>query len=262
MKRTGILIYGVISYFAFFGSFLYLIGFTGNLIVPKGIDGELVVPLWQAVLTNVSLILLFGVQHSIMARAWFKEWWLKMIPEAMERSTFVLFSSLALVIMFYFWQPLGGIVWEIESPFIVGILWATFALGYALVFISSFLINHFDLFGLRQVWLNFRRKPYTHLAFGTPFLYKIVRHPLYFGILLAFWSAGTMSVTRFLFATVFTIYTLKAIQWEEKDLMTHFGDLYRKYAEQVPMIIPSFFNKRSKEPVYKSIAKKNEQEMI
>ena len=262
MKRTGFLIYGVLSYFAFFGSFLYLIGFTGNLLVPKGIDGELVVPLWQGVLTNISLILLFGVQHSIMARAWFKEWWTKMIPEAMERSTFVLFASLALVTMFYFWQPLGGIVWEIENPFIVGVLWGTFALGYALVLASSFLINHFDLFGLRQVWLNFRGKPYTDLPFNTPFFYKYVRHPLYFGILLAFWSASTMSVTRLLFAFVFTAYTLKAIQWEEKDLMTHFGDLYRKYAEQVPMIIPSFFTKKSKEPVYKSIAKKSEKEMI
>lgn len=254
MKRFIILLYGLISYLAFFGSFLYLIGFTGNLVVPKGIDGELTVPLWQAIVTNVGLILLFGVQHSIMARDWFKRWVVRFIPEAIERSTFVLLSSLALVVLFVFWQPLGGIVWQIEQPIIVSILWGGFALGYALVFISSFLINHFDLFGLRQVWLYFQGKPYTSLKFRTPFLYDFVRHPLYFGILLAFWSAGTMSYTRLLFAVVFTVYVIRAIQWEEQGLVREFGDRYRKYAKRVPMIIPKIFIKKRKEPVYKSIA--------
>lgn len=258
MKRIGILIYGVLCYFAFFGSFLYLIGFTGNLLVPKGIDGELSVPLWQAVLTNVSLIVFFGLQHSIMARAWFKKWWTQFIPQPMERSTYVLFSSLALVVLFYFWQPLGGIIWQVENPVMEGVLWATFGLGYTLVLVSSFLINHFDLFGLRQVWLNFQGKPYTHLKFGTPLLYKFVRHPLYFGILLAFWSAHTMSYTRLLFAVVFTVYALKAIQWEEKDLMRDFGDTYRKYADKVPSLIPRLFPKRSNKPVYDSVAKRAE----
>ena len=157
---------------------------------------------------------------------------------------------------------MGGEIWKIENPFVIGVVWALFALGYGLVFISSFLINHFDLFGLRQVWLNFKNKPYTKLKFGTPFLYDYVRHPLYFGVLLAFWSAPTMSLTRFLFTVVFTIYVLRAIRWEENDLLKDFGESYRKYAEKVPMIIPNLFPKKSKEPVYKSIAKAKEGERI
>lgn len=255
MKKIGALLYGILSYTAFFASFSYLIGFTGNVIVPKGIDGPLTVPFWQAILTNIGLIALFGVQHSVMARAWFKKRWLKIIPKPVERSTYVLFSSAALIILFYFWQPMGGIIWQVESPILKAVFWAAFGIGYALVFVSSFLINHFDLFGLRQVWLYFKGKPYTHLEFSTPFLYKYVRHPLYFGVLLAFWSAETMSYTRLLFALVFTVYVIRAIRWEENDLVRFFGDNYRKYAEKVPMILPRFNSKKSEESPFQSIAK-------
>ncbi|MEM6379139.1 MAG: methanethiol S-methyltransferase [Bacteroidota bacterium] len=257
MKRTIFLIYGLLCYFAFFGAFTYLMGFTGNLLVPKGIDGELSVPLWQAIVINLSLIALFGLQHSIMARSWFKKRWTKIIHPAIERSTFVLLSSVALVLLFYFWQPMGGIVWQIEHPFLVGALWATFAFGYALVFASSFAINHFDLFGLRQVWFYFRNKHYEELKFRVPLLYRFVRHPLYLGVLIAFWSAGTMSYTRLFFAVFFTVYTLRAITWEEKDLITHFGETYRKYKKQVPKIIPFRFGKKEAEPKYTSIVPKD-----
>ncbi|MEN0005283.1 MAG: methanethiol S-methyltransferase [Bacteroidota bacterium] len=256
MKRVAVLVYGVVAYLVFFGTFLYLIGFTGNLVVPRGIDGELQVPLWQAILTNVALIALFGAQHSLMARSWFKKWFTQYIPEAAERSTFVLLSSVALLVLFYFWQPIGGVLWSIESPFLHGIILGIFFLGYTIVLVSSFLTNHFDLFGLRQVWLYFRKQPYTLQKFRTPFLYEYVRHPLYFGILLAFWSAPTMSYTRLLFALVFTIYVLKAIQWEEYDLIQQFGDSYRKYIKQVPKILPRLVRRKSTTPAYQNIARR------
>ena len=260
MKRFIFLLYGILCYFVFLGTFSYLIGFTGNILVPKSIDGELSVPIVQALLINFGLILLFAVQHSLMAREAFKKRWTNIIPSAIERSTYVLVSSVALMILFYFWQPLGGIVWQINNPFLVGVLWATFGLGYALVLASSFAINHFDLFGLRQVWLNFQRKPYIPLKFDIPLLYRFVRHPLYLGILIAFWSASTMSYTRLFFAIVFTLYTLRAIQFEEKDLIRHFGDTYRKYKRQVPKLIPIRIRNKHQDPIYTSLAKKEHKE--
>lgn len=257
MKKLAVLLYGFVVYNIFFATFLYLIGFTGNLFVPKGIDGVLDVPLWQAIVTNVLLIILFGLQHSIMARPWFKKWWTKYVPEPIERSTFVLFTVIALIVLFVFWQPMGGTVWAIEDGFLSGILLAIFALGWAIVLISTFMINHFDLFGLRQVWLYFRGKPYTHLPFKLPPFYKFVRHPLYFGFLLALWGAPYMSVTRLLFASGLTLYILMAIRWEEKDLMTVFGEKYRQYKLNVPMIIPSL-TKRWKKPSYETIMKGRE----
>ena len=257
MKRFAVLVYGIICYLAFLGAFLYLIGFTGNVFVPKGIDGPLTGPLWQAILINLGLIALFTLQHSLMARSWFKRWWTQIVPEAMERSTYVLFTSVALAILFYFWQPLGGIIWQFENPAIISILMACFAMGYTIVLISSFMINHFDLFGLRQTWFYFQQKPYSLLKFRTPFLYKYVRHPLYLGLLIAFWAAPVMSVTRLFFVSLFTVYILKAIRWEENDLISIFGDTYRKYAANVPMILPSFISRKKEEPVYQTIAERN-----
>jgi protein-S-isoprenylcysteine O-methyltransferase Ste14 len=258
MKRFAFLLYGVIVYTGFFAAFLYLIGFVGNIIVPKGIDGPLAMPLWQALSINFGLVLLFAVQHSIMARGWFKKWWTKFVPEPIERSTYVLFTVIALVLLFVFWQPMGGEIWSIENGLIVGILWALFVLGWTILLVSTFLINHFDLFGLRQVWLNFRQKPYTHLKFRTPFFYKWIRHPLYFGFILAFWSAPEMSSNRFVLSILFTLYILKAIQWEEKDLITHFGETYKKYASRVPKILPTFSNKEiSQQPTYETYIKGN-----
>ncbi|MEM7371005.1 MAG: methanethiol S-methyltransferase [Bacteroidota bacterium] len=264
MKRYIFLLYGVLAYVVFLATFLYLIGFTGNLLVPKGIDGAVEVPLWLAILTNLGLIALFGAQHSIMARPWFKQWWARYLPESIERSTFVLLSCVALVVMFYFWQPMGGLVWTISHPVSVGIIYMLFASGWGLVLLSSFLINHFDLFGLRQVWLYFRKKPYTDLPFDTPLLYKFIRHPLYFGILLAFWAAPEMSVSRLFFALIFTLYALKAMQWEEKDLIKHFGETYRRYKSRIPMIIPIpyIIVKRNKVSDYETIMKSHQQEAV
>ena len=258
MKRFSILLYGVIMYSLQVATLLYLIGFIGNILVPKGIDGPLQIPLWQAILTNIILVALFVLQHSVMARPWFKKWLTQYIPQPMERSTYGFFTFVSLGILFLFWQPVGGVLWNVENGIAVGALWAIYALGWSILLVSTFLINHFDLFGLRQVWLNFINKPYTHLKFKTPLFYKWMRHPLYFGFLLAFWSAPTMSANRFLLSTLFTLYILKAIQWEEKDLITHFGETYKKYISKVPKILPSFSAKSTTTPpTYETYIKGN-----
>lgn len=247
MKKIAFLLYGVISYFAFFGTILYAIGFTGNLFVPKSIDGDLEKSLLTAILIDAGLLLLFALQHSIMARPRFKRWFTKYIPAPLERSTFVLLASLCLILMMWQWQPIGGVVWKVENETAKIILLVLYLIGWGIVFISTFLINHFDLFGLRQVWLCFIGKPYTQLPFRVPVFYRFVRHPLYFGFLIAFWSASTMTVTHLLFAVLTTGYILTAIQLEERDLITTFGDKYRSYKKWVPMIIPFFKRKTTKQ---------------
>jgi protein-S-isoprenylcysteine O-methyltransferase Ste14 len=257
MKKLFVLIYGIVAYLVFLATFLYLIGFIGNLFVPKGIDGESLTKPYQAIVINLVLLSIFAVQHSVMARPWFKKWWTQVIPPVIERSTYLICTGIALIILYVFWQPVGGAVWSIENPFITGVLLAIFGLGWTIVLVSSFLINHFDLFGLRQVWLYFRGKPYAPLSFETPFLYKWVRHPLYFGLLLGFWAAPVMSVARLVLAVVWTAYVVKAISWEEKDLIGVFGEKYRSYRKRVPMIIPSFFSEKEKTPVYDTIIKRD-----
>lgn len=247
MKKIAFLLYGVISYFAFFGTILYAIGFTGNLFVPKSIDGDPEKSLLTAILIDAGLLLLFALQHSIMARPGFKRWFTKYIPAPLERSTFVLLASLCLILMMWQWQPIGGVVWKVENETAKIILLVLYLIGWGIVFISTFLINHFDLFGLRQVWLCFIGKPYTQLPFRVPVFYRFVRHPLYFGFLIAFWSASTMTVTHLLFAVLTTGYILTAIQLEERDLITTFGDKYRSYKKWVPMIIPFFKRKTTKQ---------------
>lgn len=242
MNRITGLIYGIVSYAIFFATFLYAIGFVGNIFVPKGIDSIPNVPMTQALLINLGLLGIFAIQHSVMARPAFKRWITKFIPEAMERSTYTLASSLLLIAMFWLWEPMGGVVWSIENPAGVALMYSGFAFGWLLVLVSTFLINHFDLFGLRQVWLNFRNKPYTKLKFNLPFAYRVVRHPLYLGWLFAFWCIPTMTIAHLAFAIATTAYILIAIQLEERDLMDMHPE-YAEYRKRVPMIIP-FVRKR------------------
>lgn len=256
MKKTLFLLYGVVSYLAFFGTILYAIGFTGNLLVPKSIDGIPEVPLWQAIAINTAFLLLFAVQHSTMARPAFKRWWTQYVPKPIERSTFVLITSIILSSMFALWQPMGGVVWQIENETAKTVLLGLFLLGWAMVFLATFLINHFDLFGLRQVWLYFTGKEYTPLPFRVPFLYKYVRHPLYLGFLIAFWSTPVMTVTHLLFALATTGYILTAIQLEERDLIAHFGQRYRDYRKQVPMILP-LGTKKPSESIEYNVSEQN-----
>jgi protein-S-isoprenylcysteine O-methyltransferase Ste14 len=243
MNRVTGLIYGFISYAIFFATFLYAIGFVGNVFVPKGIDSIPNVPMAQALLINLALLGIFAIQHSVMARPVFKRWITRFIPVAMERSTYTLFSSLALIALFAFWEPMGGLVWDIQNPVGAAMMYAGFGFGWLLVLMVTFLINHFDLFGLRQVWLNFRNKPYTPLQFKLPFAYRIVRHPMYVGWFFAFWCTPTMTIAHLAFAIATSAYILIAIQLEERDLMEAHPE-YRQYRKQVPMIVP-FIGKRN-----------------
>ena len=243
-KRISIFAYGLVSYAVFFATFLYALGFVGNFIVPRSIDGAPRGDFVASALIDVALLLTFAAQHSVMARPAFKRWFTRFIPEPAERSTYVLASSVALIALFYFWQPLGGIVWSIQNPAAKAFMVGAFFFGWLLVLVSTFLINHFDLFGLRQIWLQLLGKPYTHLKFGTPGPYKLVRHPLYLGWFFAFWAAPTMTMTHLLFALATTGYILIAIRLEERDLIDSLGDDYRRYRERVPMIIP--FTRRAR----------------
>jgi methanethiol S-methyltransferase len=237
-KRLSIFAYGLVCYAVFFATFLYALGFVGNFGVPRTIDGEPRLPFSSALLIDLGLLGLFAIQHSLMARPFFKRWLTRFIPASAERSTYVLFSSLALIVLFIAWEPMGGVVWEVTDPWGRAVLYTLFGFGWTLVLVSTFLINHFDLFGLRQVWLQLRGAPYTSLRFGTPGPYKLIRHPLYLGWFFAFWATPTLSVTHLVFAIATTAYILIAIQLEERDLLDALGDDYRRYRERVPMIIP------------------------
>jgi len=237
MKRSLILLYGVACYAVFFATFLYAIGFVGNLWVPKAMDAPRESSLVAALAINLGLLALFALQHSVMARPAFKRAWTRLIPESAERSTYTLLSSLALILLFWQWRPLGGVVWHVQNEFARSLLYAAFWFGWALVLVATFLINHFDLFGLRQVWLQFRGRPYRPLPFRTPGPYRLVRHPLYVGWFFAFWATPTMTVTHLLFASMTTAYILVAIRLEERDLLDALPE-YAQYRREVPMLLP------------------------
>jgi len=246
LKRILFFAYGTFSYLIFLGTFLYAIGFIGNFAVPRTLDGPATRPVAISLAIDVALLTLFAVQHSVMARKWFKDWWTRIVPKPIERSTYVLFSSVALILLFTFWQPLGGVVWSVEDPTGRLVLRGLFAFGWTLVLVSTFLINHFDLFGLRQVWLNLLGRPYTTLQFGTPGPYRLVRHPLYVGWLFAFWMTPLMTLAHLLFSVATTAYILLAIQFEERDLVREHGESYKEYRRSVPMLLPSFRRRRPK----------------
>lgn len=238
IKRFLSGIYGLLSYAIFFITFLYLIGFVENIIVPKSLDSLPSNNLLTGLTIDFGLIALFALQHSGMARPKFKQWLLKIIPSHLERSTYVLFSSTALLLLFWFWIPLGGYIWQIDNSAIKNTLYAISFLGWLIVFISTFLINHFDLFGLRQVYLYCTTQEYNHLEFQVTGFYKYVRHPLMLGFLIAFWATPTMTVSHLFFALMMTAYILTAIRLEERDLIDVYGNLYQEYKQQVSMLFP------------------------
>ena len=237
LSRIAAFLYGVVSYLVFFATFLYAIGFLGNFVVPKSIDSGREAPFLYALAINTALLALFALQHSVMARPWFKAAWTRIVPASVERSTYVLFSSLALLLLFWKWEPMGGVIWNVTNPDGQIALNALYGLGVVIILAATFLINHFDLFGLRQVWLNLRGIPYTNLSFSTPGMYRIVRHPLYVGWLLMFWAAPVMTVAHLVFTLGTTAYILIAIQFEERDLVRSHKE-YAEYRRQVPMLIP------------------------
>jgi protein-S-isoprenylcysteine O-methyltransferase Ste14 len=240
--------YGVICYLVFFGTFLYAIAFIGGFGVPTTLDGPASGPLLAALAINAGLLTLFAVQHSVMARPWFKRWWTRIVPKPIERSTYVLFSSLALILLFWQWRPMGGEIWSVEHPAGVLALRALFAFGFGLVLVSTFLIDHFDLFGLRQVWLYLVGQPYTAKPFATPGPYRMVRHPLYVGWFFAFWMTPVMTVAHLVFAVATAAYILLAIQFEEHDLVAEHGAAYERYRDSVPMLIPSLRGEQRDRP--------------
>ena len=244
ITRSVVLVYGAISYAIFFATFLYAIGFVGDLLVPRTIDGVPSRSTGAALLIDAALLGLFALQHSVMARPAFKRVLTRFIPQAAERSTYVLMSSLALILVFWRWEPIGGVVWHIENPVGQALLYTGFAFGWLTVLVTTFLINHFDLFGLRQVWKFFRRQNYTALKFVTPGPYKVVRHPLYVGWFFAFWCTPHMTSAHLVFALLTTAYILVAIQFEERDLVTYHGSDYEEYRRRTPMLVPQLGKSR------------------
>jgi protein-S-isoprenylcysteine O-methyltransferase Ste14 len=244
MGKLFAFLYGIVAYLAFFVVILYSIGFVTGLGVPKTIDSGTVGPPLQAIVVNLLLMSLFAIQHSVMARPQFKKWWAQFVPASVERSTYVLFANVALALLLWQWQPIPTVIWQIDNPQIAAVLLGLSLLGWVIVFSSTFLINHFELFGLHQVINNLTGKPMPTVRFRTPLLYNLVRHPLYLGFIIAFWITPMMTAGHLLFAAVTTAYIFVGIALEEHDLITVFGDEYRRYRQRVAMIVP-FLGKSS-----------------
>lgn len=237
MVRMLAAAYGLIVYFIFFATFLYAIGFVGNWVVPKSIDSGPEGALIPSLLIDLVLLGVFAVQHSLMARPFFKRWWTKLVPEVIERSTYVLFSSLALILLYWQWQPIGAIIWSVDGGGALA-LSALSLVGWVIVLISTFLISHFELFGLAQVWRHYRDRPAPAPSMMTPLFYGFVRHPIYLGFIIAFWATPVMTLGHLVFAIMTTAYVLIAIQFEEHDLVAVFGERYIVYRKRVSMIVP------------------------
>jgi len=245
LKRIAYFVYGSAAYLIFLGTFLYAIAFVGGLGAPTSLDGEPRGPLAFSLAIDAGLLAIFAVQHSVMARRWFKEWWTRFIPHEIERSTYVLCASLALMLLLWQWRPLGGAVWSVRNAAGVAVLQMLFAAGWTLVLVVTFLINHFDLFGLRQVWYALIGRPLPKVSFKTPGPYRVVRHPLYFGFVLAFWMTPTMTLAHLVFAIATTAYIVLAIQLEERDLVAEHGAAYETYRRRVPMLLPAVMRRPS-----------------
>jgi protein-S-isoprenylcysteine O-methyltransferase Ste14 len=236
--RFVALLYGLVAYAAFFGTICYAIGFVANLVVPKTIDSGPAGPLGEALVIDLILMAVFAIQHSVMARRQFKEWWTRYVPKPVERSTYVLLASLALILLFWQWRPMPAVLWQISDPTVAMAVLALSLFGWLIVFTSTFLINHFELFGLHQVANNLTGRPMPQPRFRAPLFYKVVRHPIYLGFIIAFWAAPTMTVGHLVFAAVTTAYILVGIVLEERDLIEAFGDDYRRYKNKVAMLLP------------------------
>ena len=237
MSRVLSFAYGAVSYVIFLVTFLYAIGFVGNVVVPKSIDSGAESALVPSLLVNTALLLLFAVQHSVMARPWFKKWWTQFVPHAIERSTFVLFASVALIVLYWQWRPLKQVVWDLDGAG-AAIMQVIFWSGWILVLLSTFMISHFHLFGLKQVHQNLRGETLTDPKFDARALYRYMRHPIMAGFFLAFWGAPRMTMGHLLFSIATTGYILVALQFEERDLVRAFGEKYERYRREVRMFLP------------------------
>ena len=246
MSKTLSFLYGVVCYLVFFVVFLYMIGFVGDLFVPKSIDTGTEAAAAQSVVINIALLGLFAVQHTIMARPAFKRWLTMILPVQVERSTFVLVASLLLTLLYWQWRPMLGVIWRVDNPTGKAILFGLFWLGWGTVLFSSFIINHFDLFGLRQVWLHITNREYHHLEFQARSLYRLIRHPLMLGMIIGFWATPDMTTGHLVFAITATVYILIGIRFEERDLVRYHGQDYIDYRRSIPMLIP-FMKKRDQE---------------